>query len=199
MATVSVGGGPPATGPPEHVDGRTGRRIVPAIAAVAVVVVVAAVVWVLAADGDGTGLGAPPPDDALTVVGDAACSWSLTGEDVVDGVRVIEERFDCRLDLSDPRVSGTEVVDVVTRIDDWARGGTWTATGRITSEDGSWVGTGHGAVSTVGNLPEAPGLSPANFGEMRYEGEGALDGLTFQYYVSGTNSVLGYSGWIEGS
>ncbi|HSL59036.1 MAG TPA: hypothetical protein VK866_14420 [Acidimicrobiales bacterium] len=172
-----------------------------AVTLLAAAALVAIGLWAIAADDGGstTAAGAAPSDDALTVVGDAACSWSMVGEDVVEGVTIIEERFECQLDVSDTRVSGTEVVDVTTRIDDWARGGTWTADGVITSEDGTWRGAGHGVVSTVGNLPFSPQQSPVNFGEMHYEGDDAFEGLTFHYYVAGTNSALGISGWIEGS
>ena len=45
-------------------------------------------------------------------------------------------------------------------------------------------------------LPHADGIRPVNFGEMRYEGEGDLEGLVFTYYFAGSNAAEGRAGWI---
>ena len=154
------------------------------------------VVVALVGGCSGSADSAEPPDDATTVVGTAECTVPSRESSVIDGVEVIEERFVCELDFSDPRVTGTETLDVTVRMADSSVGGTWTAPGHIVTDSGEWRGTGQGAFSMVDVLPHAENIRPANFGEMRYEGEGDLEGLVFVYYFAGSNATEGLAGWI---
>jgi hypothetical protein len=132
-----------------------------------------------------------PPKDAITVVGMANCTLGPSSDEFAD-----REQFECELDFSDPRVNGTESLEVVSRIADIEVGGPWTAEGHIVTDSGEWRGAGQGVVGMVGVLPHAEGIHPANFGEMRYEGEGDLEGLTLIYYFAGSNNTEGLAGWI---
>ena len=155
-----------------------------------------AVLLVMLVGGCSTGTSDEPPEDATTVIGTTECTIASRSSSVVDGVQIIEEQFVCELEFSDPRVSGTETLDVAIRMADPGVGGTWTAPGRIVTDSGEWRGTGQGAFSMVDVLPQAQGVSPINFGEMRYEGEGDLEGLVFTYYFAGSNDAEGRAGWI---
>jgi hypothetical protein len=179
---------------------RSSRRQSPLTAALVIgALLVGAVLGILLDPGSGAQADGAPPDDASPVVGTADCSITDDDMRVDGGTAVIEEHFTCELSTSDDRVNGTEELVVISRLDDMTIGGTWVATGTITTSDGTWEGTGQGVVSMTGNLPAgAAGLSPANFGEMRYVGDGSHAGLTFRYYFAGTNSDEGVSGWIEG-
>jgi hypothetical protein len=140
------------------------------------------------------------PDDALVVAGTGRCEFQSLSESFdSDGVRVIEERFTCETNLSDPRGSGTEEYPVVvTRVNTPGVGGVWTAEeATITNDEGVWRGTGEGIVDLVGVSPLAEGIRPFNYGEVRYEGEGAYEGLTMRLYIAGTNNEAAYAGWIE--
>ncbi len=56
------------------------------------------------------------------------CTVSTLGDEIIDGVTVITERFDCETVSSDPRTSGIEIYpEIVSRITDMSKGGTWTA------------------------------------------------------------------------
>jgi hypothetical protein len=151
---------------------------------------------VLAACGSDTADQAPP-SDAVVVVGTATCTLDSMVEEIVDGISVIDEEFKCKLRLSDPRVSGTETLQVVSRVADWELGGAWTAEGRIVTDGGEWQGGGQGVVDLVGVLPFAGGIVPSNFGGIVYEGVGAFEGLEFTYYFAGSNATEGIAGWIS--
>jgi hypothetical protein len=126
----------------------------------------------------------------------ANCTLGPSSDEFADGVWIVREQFECELDFSDPRVNGTETLEVVSRIADIEVGGPWTAEGHIVTDSGEWRGAGQGVVGMVGVLPHAEGILPANFGEMRYEGEGDLEGLTLICYFAGSNNTEGLAGWI---
>jgi hypothetical protein len=141
---------------------------------------------------------ADPADDATTVVGTGTCSMAQVSQDAVDGVLVVVERFECQLDLSDPRVSGTETFTTTTRVADMRIGGPWTATGNVLTTDGAtWRGWSRGVAELVGVLPWAEGVTPFNYGEGHYVGEGVYEGLVFHYHFTGSNGEAGVAGWIE--
>ena len=141
-----------------------------------------------------------PPDDATVVVGSGICDMTSVSDDIVEGVDVIVEHFVCEHDMSDPRVSGTEDLMVVTRVADWDTGGTWTAQDTtLTNDQGVWRGSLQGIVDLVGVLPFAEGVVPYNYGEAHYIGEGAYEGLEYHYFVSGSNAKAGVTGWITPS
>ena len=139
-----------------------------------------------------------PGSDAVLVVGNSVCAVSTVGDEVIEGVMAVTERFECETVSSDPRTSGVEVFpEIVSRIGDWSKGGTWTAEGvTLTNEEGVWRGTGHGAFDLRGSLPFAEGISPFNYGEVNYVGEGAYEGLQLHIYISGPNEQAGLAGWI---
>ncbi len=139
-----------------------------------------------------------PADDATTVIGTGTCDMAQVSQDAEDGVLVVVERFECQLELSDPRVSGTEIFTTTTRVPDMRIGGPWTATGNVlTTEGGTWRGWSRGVAELVGVLPWAEGLKPFNYGEGHYVGEGEYEGLIFHYYFAGSNGEAGAAGWIE--
>lgn len=46
-------------------------------------------------------------------------------------------------------------------------------------------------------LPFAEGVIPFNYGEGHYLGEGAYEGLEYHWYISGSDSQSGLTGWIR--
>ena len=163
------------------------------------------VVLLLAACGDtaddavGPGLGdSTPADDATVVVGSGVCDMTSVSEEAVDGVDVIVEHFVCEDEMSDPRVTGTEDMMVVSRVADYSTGGTWTVQGAtLTNDGGTWRGSAQGIVDLAGVHPFADRIRPFNYGEAHYIGEGAYDGLEYHYYISGSNGTAGVTGWIQ--
>ena len=145
------------------------------------------------------GLGeSTPTDDATVVVGSGRCGMTSVSDDVVDGVEVIVEHFVCEVEASDPRVSGTEDLMVVTRLATWTLGGTWTVEdATLTNDGGTWRGSSQGVVDLTGVHPFAKAVIPFNYGEAHYIGEGAYDGLEYHYYISGSNGTAGVTGWIQ--
>jgi hypothetical protein len=137
-----------------------------------------------------------PPEDATVVVGTGTCTLESLGDEIVDGVRVVTERFTCHDEMSDARVTGTETLAVTTRLSS-SLGGTWsTAEAVLTTEGGTWRGWAQGVVDLSGVLPFAEGVTPFNYGEGHYLGEGAYKGLEYHYYMSGSNEEAGVTGWI---
>lgn len=137
-----------------------------------------------------------PPDDAAVVAGTGTCTLANLGDEVIDGVRVVKERFTCADEMSDPRVTGTETLVITTRLGA-SLGGTWSAPEAVlTTDGGTWRGWAQGVVDLNGVLPFAEGVTPFNYGEAHYVGEGAYEGLEYHYYMSGSNERAGITGWI---
>lgn len=143
--------------------------------------------------GDAVGV---PPEDATVVVGSSVCTLASLGDELVDGVRVITERFECDDTMSDPRVTGTEVLPMTTRLASGV-GGTWSAPDTVlTTDGGTWRGWAQGVLDMTGAFPLAKGIIPFNYGEAHYVGEGAYEGLEYHLYMSGSNEDAGLTGWI---
>lgn len=129
------------------------------------------------------------PDDAVVVSGSAACEFSEAGIDAdgePGGMLVA-----CQLDLSDPRVSGTERHDGFNWVAEGRGGFAWLVEdATITNDEGTWRGSAQ-AVEDPGNIPS---------GEAHYVGESAYEGLEFHYYFF--HADLGddaeVRGWITG-
>lgn len=138
---------------------------------------VIAALLTLAACGDGesgaTTTAAPfprVPADAVVVSGSAACEVSDEGLDPEGGPGYLVV---CELDLSDPRVSGTERHDRFHFVTERGGGTVWLAEDAvITNADGTWRGSVQAA--------EDARATPA--GEAHYVGDGAYEGLEFHYY-----------------
>jgi hypothetical protein len=129
-------------------------------------------------------------NEIVAVTGTQTCSFVNTGKgNSDDGAKVINERFTCNVLASDPRVSGTEVLELETLIYEH-HSGLWTAEGTISNDGGTWRGTGEGVLRK--NVD-----SPYNYGEMVYTGEGEYTGLIYRYLVAGSNEELVIAGWIE--
>jgi len=114
------------------------------------------------------------PDDAQVVWGTVQCSGGVVGV------------LKCELDMSDPRVSGTETIkgfQIVAATDTalWIFG-----SDVITNADGTWRGSTQGADDPAGNPT----------GESHLVGEGAYEGLEFHYYF--TEPVLLEGGFLRG-
>jgi hypothetical protein len=129
------------------------------------------------------------PDGAVVVWGTAACDFAEggTGLDGKPGMAIV-----CDLDMSDPRVSGSETQDrfgfLAGRL--WV-GGVWVAAeATITNDGGSWRGVAQGAEDDEA-IP---------IGEAHYVGEGTYAGLEFHYYFfdSPEYEAVQIHGWISG-
>ena len=122
------------------------------------------------------------PDDAVAVSGTAACVFGGGFEGLM---------VECELDMSDPRVSGTEVHDGFTFFAEGSGGRVWVAEeASITNADGTWGGSAQGA--------EDYQFTPS--GEAHYVGEGAYEGLEFHYYFfhADLSDKAELRGWISG-
>lgn len=111
----------------------------------------------------------PIPADSVGVTGQATCTFFDLGA----GFTV-----ECQLDMSDPRVSGSEVSDKYWWFDDGVdededeveASSMWVADAVLTNEEGTWRGVTQAGDDTT----------PC--GETHYVGEGAYTGLEFHYY-----------------
>jgi hypothetical protein len=91
--------------------------------------------------------------------------------------------------MSDPRISGSEVLEVET-LEYERHSGIWSAEGTISNDGGTWRGKGEGVLrKEVG--------SPYNYSEMIYTSEDEYSGYIYKYLVAGSNEELTISGWIE--
>lgn len=130
------------------------------------------------------------PADAVGVTGTADCSFSdggVTPEGGPGGFLV-----SCELEMSDPRVSGTESHDRFrfyagdTETEE-AKASVWVAEDAVlTNDEGSWRGIAQAADDGT----------PC--GEASYVGEGAYAGLEFHYYFCHIDDPVQLRGWISG-
>jgi len=136
-----------------------------------------------------------PSEGAIPVVGTARCSFRLVSRDTGDGSVRIEQEFTCDVDMSDPRVSGTESLPIVTVL--VGTDGIWAVEGAVLStEEGRWTGSGRGVATAADIWPGERLGEYLNIGEMHYVGEGAYEGLQY-HYTAGSDKALAISGWIE--
>jgi hypothetical protein len=107
--------------------------------------------------------------EAAVVSGTATCGFDPTaGVDPEGGAGWF---VTCELDMSDPKVGGTETHDRIRMIDAGEEGIVWVAEEAvITNAEGTWRGTAQAADD---GRPS---------GEAHYFGEGAYEGLAFHYY-----------------
>jgi hypothetical protein len=149
-----------------------------------VVVAVGALALVASCGGTDTTADVAPlhavPDGAQVVWGSASCQ--LTSSPYLT----------CELDMSDPRVSGTETIESLSTV---ARR-QWIVLGDVvTNVEGTWRGSGQGS--------DDEDLAP--LGEAHFVGEGGYEGLEFHYYVAPptegdwTSTPLPLTGWISSS
>ena len=125
------------------------------------------------------------PADSVVVTGTATCVFSQEGTDPTGGDN--NDLATCELDMSDPRVSGTETHDRFRYFTDEAGFWVWVVEEAIiTNDEGTWRGTAQAVDDTT------------PMGEARYVGEGAYDGLVFHYYFSAPGmDVAEVHGWIS--
>jgi hypothetical protein len=149
-----------------------------------VVVAVGALALVASCGGTDTTADVAPlhavPDGAQVVWGSASCQ--LTSSPYLT----------CELDMSDPRVSGTETIESLSTV---ARR-QWIVLGDVvTNVEGTWRGSGQGS--------DDEDLAP--LGEAHFVGEGGYEGLEFHYYVAPPtegdwiSTPLPLTGWISSS
>lgn len=117
------------------------------------------------------------PTEPVLITGSATCSFSF-------------EPFSatCQLDLSDPRVTGTETHDSIIFHPGGEVGDVWfAADAMITNDEGSWTGSAQAADDGV------------PIGEAHYVGDGAYEGLEFHYYFfqADLGSPAKVLGWIS--
>ncbi len=148
-------------------------------------VVVAAGALALVASCGGTDTNAAPfhavPEGAQVVWGSASCRDGPEDED--GGWTLL-----CALDMSDPRVSGTESIELVQTV----TSGQWIFDRDvITNAEGTWQGSSQGSDDRDGNP----------IGEAHFIGQGGYEGLEFHYYF--TEPIFGQGahlrGWISES
>jgi len=109
------------------------------------------------------------PADSVLVTGTATCVFSEEGADPKGGDN--NDLATCQLDMSDPRVSGTETHNRFRYYIEGEEGWLWVAEEAIiTNSEGTWRGTAQAADDGT------------PIGEAHYVGEGAYDGLVFHYY-----------------
>lgn len=117
------------------------------------------------------------PTGAVAVTGTATCVFSDVG-----GLQAV-----CELDMSDARVSGTEVSDNyrhLTEDFEEAVAVVWIADDVITNDEGTWRGV------TQASDDSTP------CGESHLVGEGPYAGLEFHYYFCHTEDEAQLRGWI---
>jgi hypothetical protein len=134
------------------------------------------------------------PVGAVTVSGIAACERTGTG--AVDAEGVLDLVVTCQLNLSDPRVSGTETQDRFRVLAGNVSEGDVRVTddAHLATAEGSWRGSVQAATDDA--------AVPAPIGEAHYVGEGAYEGLEFHYYFGDLDIAEGGAvlvhGWISG-
>jgi hypothetical protein len=117
------------------------------------------------------------PDDAQVVWGTVSCR----------PLPIPGLALECELDMSDPRVSGTETIEEFQIVAPGSVGRVWIfESDVITNAEGTWQGGSQGADDPPGNP----------IGEAHLVGEGAYEGLEFHYYF--TEPVLGEGGFLRG-
>jgi hypothetical protein len=125
------------------------------------------------------------PADPVVVTGTVTCSFSDEGVDPEGGAGFLVV---CELDMSDPRVSGTETHDRLRFFSGGGIGDVWVAEAAvITNAEGTWIGS----------VQAADDGTPS--GEAHYVGEGSYAGLEFHYYFGGSDSAATsiVRGWIS--
>jgi hypothetical protein len=147
---------------------------------VGVVVGVGALALVASCGGTDTNAALAPvhavPDGAQVEWGSVSCRDAPEDEDEEWGLV-------CELDMSDPRVSGTEMIEQFQTVTP----GQWIFDRDvITNAEGTWRGSAQGSDDFSGNP----------IGEAHFVGEGGYEGLEFHYYF--TEPVLGEGGPPEG-
>jgi hypothetical protein len=134
-----------------------------------------------------------PYGETVAVSGTAACD--ATGSGAVDPQGALDVLVTCQLDLSDPRVSGTETQDRFHILAGSVGGGDVRVAddARIATADGTWRGRVQAAADDAS--------VPAPVGEAHYVGEGAYEGLEFHYYFADLDIAEGGAvlvhGWIS--
>jgi hypothetical protein len=143
---------------------------------------------------------APPvaPFHALSAAAVAVSGWAAcdsTGSGTVDPEGELDVLVTCELDLSDPRVSGTETQDGFRILAGDVGAGDVRAAddARITTAEGTWRGQVQAATDDA--------AVPAPIGEAHYIGEGAYEGLEFHYYFAdleiAEDGPVRMHGWIS--
>ena len=150
----------------------------------------AASLVVIAACGDGSSTDTEPlaviPDDPLVVSGTTTCDVLEDEGVAVDGEPA--PVYVCELDMSDPRVSGTQRDDRWRFVDGGPDHFAWRyEESVITNEQGIWRGANQAADDGV----------PC--GEAHYVGEEAYEGLEFHYYFCDVADDVTIRGWISDS
>jgi hypothetical protein len=129
----------------------------------------------------------------VAVSGTAVCD--ATGSGAVDPEGALDVLVTCQLDLSDPRVSGTETQDRFRILAGSVGAGDVRVAddARIATAEGTWSGSVQAATDDA--------AVPASIGEAHYVGEGAYEGLEFHYYFadldSGEDGPVVVHGWIS--
>ena len=126
------------------------------------------------------------PAEPVVVSGTATCDFSAEGVNPEGGSGFLVV---CELDMSDPRVEGTERHDRLRFFKGGEVGDVWMAEEAvITNGEGTWRGSVQAADDSIPS------------GEAHYVGEGAYEGLEFHYYFGGWDEAdfSKVRGWISG-
>jgi hypothetical protein len=127
------------------------------------------------------------PADSVFVSGAASCSWTA-GPEHGAGFGWVAR---CELDMSDPRISGSETLDGFQFIveSEQPSGQVWVADDcSISNDEASWRGTCQGTTVDMFSLFEC-----------HHVGEGAYEGLEFHsYHLDQPDGPTRVLGWISG-
>ncbi len=129
------------------------------------------------------------------VFGSTTCSVTSRSSETRGDREIVHEHFSCLDEMSDPRVSGSDEIDVATvfAVRGDIRAAPWTAELMVSNEGGTWRGTCTGALEFT---TDPLGL-PRNYGICTLAGEGGYTDLSYAYLLAGRNEELRYAGWIE--
>ena len=129
------------------------------------------------------------PADSVGVTGTGTCSFGRPGAEAGDTEENADDFVTCELEMSDPRVSGTETHDRFRYYDLGEDAFAWVVEDAVITNDG---GTWRGVIQASDD--------GTPIGEAHYLGEGAYAGLEFHYYFSDAVMAAGvkFRGWISG-
>jgi hypothetical protein len=144
--------------------------------------------------GSPSALATDPAMGRTPVYGSTTCAVTARSSGARGAREIVHEHFSCVDEMSDPRVSGSDEIDVETIFSTGTDlAAPWTAELVLSNDGGVWRGTCTGALEFT---TDPLGL-PMNYGICTLFGEGAYAGLGYTYLVAGGNEELLYSGWIE--
>lgn len=129
-----------------------------------------------------------------SITGLGGCTVTSYKDETSKTSLVMTEHFTCVSAMTDPRVSGTTELDIVTTFEPpSSKAGRFVATGTLTNAGGSWTGRSYGAVVV---WPDNPAGAPLNTGVDYWTGHGGYEGLTYKDLIAGDDDNVDTVGYI---